>query len=156
MSMYGLLFVRNPLSNLILAMLDLTTEDVGRFRDVFISEGKIAVYTRNGGGNRDCWNDGEKEDCHCPGCIITHHLPKHPNYLSDEDDNFDCTYATIYFSFPEQYKVILEAMDTGKFNPDEQWSKKLVEIETSSKDDLKAKYPQIVALLEEITKKLGA
>lgn len=155
MSMYGLLFGRNSLSTLILAMLNLTEGDVGRFRDVFISEGKIAVYTRNGGGNRECWNEGEKEDCHCPGCVITHYLPKHPNYLYDKDDDFDCTYATIYFSFPEQYKVILEAMDAGKFNPDKRWVEKLKEIEASSKDDLKAKYPQIVALVEEIAKKLS-
>ena len=121
MSFYNILFGQNPMSKVLLAMLNLSTEKVGRFRDCFISEGKIAVYTRNGGGNRDCWNDCDPQ-CTCPGCTIENHLPEHPNYLYDKDDDFDCTYATVYFSFPEKYKELLGALDSGKpFDPDQRW-----------------------------------
>lgn len=48
------------MSEAILATLGLRREDVGRFRDCFVADGEIAIYTRNGDGNRDCWHtDGE-------------------------------------------------------------------------------------------------
>lgn len=128
MSFYNLLFGENRLSDVLLKMLDLDRESVGRFRDCYLQDGKIAVYTRNGGNNRDCWNYGEEnaysEKCDCPGCIITYRLPKNPYYLWDEDDEFDSTYATIYFSFPGKYKEILELIDSGEtITPEEKWKK---------------------------------
>jgi len=183
-TMYNMLFGQNPLSDVLFATLGLTKQDVGRFRDCFIAGGKIAVYTRNGGGNRECWHkynpelgnehckhhviekeveekfmvDKEKigqyphhyhiycggqqivgtgkqimkpyyvcdapnsKECACPGCIITYRLPEHPNYLYDEDDDFDCTYATIYFSFPDEYADALRKLDDQQpFDPDQKW-----------------------------------
>jgi hypothetical protein len=172
MGLYNMIFGTNPASRLILATLDLQTKDVGRFRDCFISQGEIAVYTRNGGGNRECWHAqtpkngspeckhhtieeerdiyeettvgqvqimtgkivGRKTEtlyvceapntelCACPGCIIQHRLPKHPLYLRDEDDDFDSTYATIYFRFPEEFAEDLKKLDSGvKFEPSKRW-----------------------------------
>jgi hypothetical protein len=185
MSMYNALHGINPMADQLLACLGLTRADVGRFRDAYVSEGTIAVYTRNGGGNRECWCCGnpeygyrtceghdyqQEEDemlemtkeeiaahpevkplnifigdkrmvhtgkrvmvthrfcehpdsagCACPGCTISYRLPKHPNYIRDEDDNFDYTYATIYFSFPEQYREWLELCESGKWDPDQKW-----------------------------------
>jgi hypothetical protein len=189
MSFYNMLHGINPMADQLLACLGLTRGDVGRFRDAYVSEGKIAIYTRNGGGNRECWcaddprygysdcighdwkqeedervymteaeiatnpqvtplnsyivaADGTKRlvgtgkrivetyrhcenpcsaDCACPGCTIEYRLPLHPNYLYDEDDEFDSTYATIYFSFPEQYKEWLELCESGKWDPDKKW-----------------------------------
>jgi hypothetical protein len=76
----------------------------------------VAVYTRNGGGNRDlCY---EYYECHgcaslhgniseyentCCGYIITHASKLFPNFIGDEDDDFDCTYATMYFSILPEY-----------------------------------------------------
>lgn len=61
MSLYNMLFGVNYKSAVILAVLGLTPSDVGRFRDSFITpEGQIAIYTRNGGGNRDCWHDRDE------------------------------------------------------------------------------------------------
>jgi len=181
--MYNIIFGMNETADVILATLGLTREDMARFRDCFVSEGKIAVYTRNGGGNRDCSHEdgngtehcvhaihvetvdesreatpeeiaqhpewkllnifhGSKRciltgqqvqetqytclhpnsaDCACPGCTITYRLPKHPHYLSDRDDDFDCTYATIYFSFPEEYADDLKALESGTFDPSQRW-----------------------------------
>lgn len=186
MGLYNIVFGMNKASDAILATLGLTRSDCGRFRDCFISEGRIAVYTRNGGGNRDCWHtDGgwyanerckhesrvatvpehveatEEEfkqhpewkplnvsfgakrlyetgrmveerqfrclsprsaDCSCPGCTIQYRLRKHPNYITDRDDDFDSTYATIYFSFPETFRDELARLDRGeKFDPSKRW-----------------------------------
>lgn len=90
---------------------------MGRFRDIFInSDGtEIVLYTRNGGGNREHWDDKclEGIECDCHGCAITYVLPKHPNYLYDQDDDFDSTYAEIVFSVPDEYKDMIVALSTG-------------------------------------------
>lgn len=110
MSMYGLVFGQNPASEVILATLGIKKEDTGRFRDCFIANGEIAIYTRNGGGNR-----GEYQG-------VIDELAKHPCYLRDEDDDFDCTYATIYFKFPDEYAEELKKLDSGeKFDPSARW-----------------------------------
>lgn len=123
MSLYNAVFGQNPLSDTILATLNLTRSDVGRFRDCFVANGEIAVYTRNGGGNREHWDSAKTEgaNCNCYACAIGYRLPAHPNYLRDQDDDFDCTYATIYFGFPERYREFLEALNTQKFDPSQRW-----------------------------------
>ena len=87
-----------------LARLGLTASDFGRYRGARITEnGELAVQTRNGGGNRECWSgsfSSYASPCDCPGCIISIRLPQHPCYLRDEDDELDNTYATIYFRDP--------------------------------------------------------
>jgi len=194
--MYNMIFEENSKGKLILAALGLTTADLGRYRDCHISKGRIAVYTRNGGGNRDCWctynrkfgrigckhhivieeeldrfyveekfadnfpvkysvyritSIGKEQlvskgnmvqneyyfcdapasiECACPGCIISYRLPKHPNYISDKDDGFDETYATIYFSIPEGFEMLRD-MDIGEWNPDKQWKNFLESLESS-------------------------
>jgi len=130
MSFYNMVFGKNSAAALILAALGLTQADVGRFRDAFVRGGKIGIYTRNGGGNRECWQwwmdeNIDTNDCACPGCIITKHLPAHPLYLYDEDDDFDSTYATVWFRFPDdaRWRALLEALDEGPDAPsqDERW-----------------------------------
>jgi hypothetical protein len=110
MSMYNLVFGMNPASNVILATLGLNQADTGRFRDCFVTNGEIAIYTRNGGGNRESYQP------------IIDELAKHPCYLRDEDDDFDSTYATFYFRFPDEYAEELKLIDAGeKFDPDARW-----------------------------------
>ena len=90
MSMYNMLHGYHPTAGVVLDMLGLDPNDCGRFRDAYITrEGELAVYTRNGGGNREEYQ---------PTIDV---LSEHPNYLRDEDDAFDCTYCTIFFSVPE-------------------------------------------------------
>lgn len=65
----------------------------GRYRDCWVEVDengvlRIAVYTRNGGGNRPDYE------------AVTENLRAHPCYLLDRDDKFDTTYATYYFRFP--------------------------------------------------------
>jgi hypothetical protein len=117
MSLYNALFGVNDMAPLLLKILDISPKGkwrAGRFRDIYLNEDgtRILLYTRNGGGNREHWGDGYEEngECLCPGCVIEKHLPKHPNYLCDYDDSFDCTYATIVFSVPEEYQEDLKKL----------------------------------------------
>ncbi len=174
--MYNMMFGQNAASDVILATLGLTTADVGRFRDCYVADRKIAVYTRNGGGNRGCWHEYDPKyggpeckhhtiseprpetvevteeeaaekgyklrnvwigglkrlaetgrvvdktfyvcenpdsaDCHCIGCFMTYHVHKLPYYSHDKDDDFDSTYATIYFDFPPEFADGLTAIST--------------------------------------------
>lgn len=70
-------------------LLNIKREEFGRFRDAWLEdvdgELRVAVYTRNGGGNRPDYQEQIKG------------LQAHPCYLSDKDDEFDSTYATFYF-----------------------------------------------------------
>jgi len=120
-------------------MLGLAPADVGRFRDCFVANGEIAIYTRNGGGNRpDYWEVFEK-------------LSRHPSYLRDEDDEFDSTYATIYFSFPKEFTDVLSKLDGGEhFDPDKKWLGRLAEIQQMSAEELKARFPELVQVVGKI------
>jgi len=73
-----------------------------RLRDAWVekqSDGPpvLAVYTRNGGGNREHLHEGDGECTACHGEEVT----KHPAYLRDADDDFDSTYRTYWFAFPD-------------------------------------------------------
>lgn len=115
MSLYQMMNGVNPAAFFILPMLgEKHPDQYPRFRDCFVqkrqwdllpdgmpamkvSEGSeepqdIYVYTRVGGGNRDDYQQEIKE------------LQDHPNYLTDFDDDFDCTYATFVFSVPDEWK----------------------------------------------------
>jgi len=105
-SLYNALFGLNSDALALLEAVGLKPEGIPRFRDAYYAGNReVAVYTRCGGGNRECWESDRAEEktpkeCGCPGCWITSIILKHPLYVRDEDDNFDCTYATVYFRLP--------------------------------------------------------
>lgn len=110
MSLYNLVFGQNPAADMILATLGLTRGDCGRFRDCFVADSRIAVYTRNGGGNRDDYE------------AVFDNLSDHPCYLYNEDDDCDPTYCTFYFRFPDEFAEDLKKLDRGEaFDPDQRW-----------------------------------
>lgn len=92
MNLYNMLFGKNPNTKEILAVLGLDELAIERFRDCYVdkAEGQIVIFTRTGGGNREYYPNER--------------LVKHPNYLYDEDDEYDTTYAYYYFSIPEPPK----------------------------------------------------
>lgn len=106
MSLYNLLHGTNDLAPLLLAILDIDQKEdkwnSGRFRDIYLNEDgtRIILFTRNGGGNRESYFPDE--------------IKTHPNYLTDYDDSFDCTYAYIEFSVPEEYKQLIKELSTGE------------------------------------------
>ncbi len=92
MTLYNILFGKNPNTKDILAVLGLDEVDIERFRDCYVDDDKIVIFTRTGGGNREDFPNKK--------------LVEHPSYLYDEDDEFDNTYAYYYFSIPESPKEV--------------------------------------------------
>lgn len=144
MSMYGLVFGQSRLTPALLAVLG--NPEVGRLRDAWVEIGKdgepeIAIYTRNGGGNRDCWGEwvgsgegtssylDESGQCHCTGCIQSELLPKHPLYLRDEDDDFDSTYCTNYFRVPPEWREPMLALAGPHVDTDKRWQDAITVLE---------------------------
>lgn len=108
--LYNMMFGEHDHADMLLACLGFTKGDCGRYRSCYIDDGKIVIHTRNGGGNREEYQD----------TIDT--LAEHPDYLYDEDDSFDCTYANIYFRFPEKHKEMLSALPNDE-TPSDKWQK---------------------------------
>lgn len=102
MSLYNMVMGFNPACVIIMPMLGRKQDEYPRFRDCFLEDGKIAIYTRVGGGNRNC-GFGEEE------------LYKDPNFVSTYDDDFDSTYATYLFNVPEEWKADFDLICDGKF-----------------------------------------
>lgn len=94
----------------------LTNVELGREREFLLEvtseeEFVVVVRTRNGGGNRECYcKDDDDCDftCSCTGCVMKN-LPYLPNYLRDEDADYDCTYAFVFFAvLPEFVREVEE------------------------------------------------
>lgn len=103
MSLYNMINGFNPSCVLIMPMLGRKQDEYPRFRDCFVTEEKnIAIYTRVGGGNRNC-GYGEEE------------LYKDENFLTTYDDDFDSTYATYEFKVPEKWKADFDKILCGDF-----------------------------------------
>lgn len=91
MSLYNMLFGRNPNTAILLAVIGLKENDVERFRDVSIDDGGkfIEVYTRTGGNNR--------------GDYPQKTLFSSPHFVRTWDDDFDSTYAYFTFRTPQEF-----------------------------------------------------
>jgi len=149
MSLYNMLFGQNPLAPLLMAALG--NPDVGRYRDAYLDGDRIVVHTRNGGGNRDCYCDDPffkseetepRERGHKPGCLAltNEKLSEHPLYVSDADDDFDCTYADFVFRFPPEHADALAELSRMQGEPNrpaERWQELLAKLADPStpKDD---------------------
>jgi hypothetical protein len=94
--MYNLLFGENNYSDALLKTLNLERDDFCRFRDVYLTEEFVIVYTRCGGGNREYYQD------------VFNDMKEHPLFDHDEDDDFDSTYCSFYFKIPEVLKAAID------------------------------------------------
>lgn len=92
MSLYNTLFGYNPACITLMPMLGRKQEEYPRFRDCFLEDGMIAIYTRVGGLNRGA-GFGEEE------------LYKDPNFVKTYNDSFDSTYGYYLFNAPEKWKA---------------------------------------------------
>lgn len=106
MSMYGLVVGSDQNSDRLNDILELEKYDTGRERDTYVrkydEETYIVLLTRNGGGNREDYESSFDS------------LQKHPNYVSDWDCDWDCTYAEICFSIPEKHREEVMKMNVSK------------------------------------------
>lgn len=141
MSMFGLIFAdptRQERMGMLLAVLAFNCETPEeaeafctpimdlRLRDMWVEKSPdgppvLAVYTRNGGGNRECFCEAEGTCTGCKGDLAT----EHPLYLTDADDDFDSTYRTYWFSFPADLRrdlreALTEAAEEPR-NMSERW-----------------------------------
>lgn len=101
MSMYNMLNGFNPACVFIMPMLGRKQEEWPRFRDCFVTEdNNIAIYTRVGGGNRNCGYNEEK-------------LYEDENFIRTYDDDYDTTYGTYEFKVPEKWKADFDTILSG-------------------------------------------
>ena len=101
MSMYNMMNGFNPACVFIMPMLGRKQHEWPRFRDCWVTEeNNIAIYTRVGGGNRNC-GFGEEE------------LYEDPNFITTYDDEDDNTYATYEFKVPEKWKADFDLILNG-------------------------------------------
>ena len=108
--LYNEIFGMNPATLLIAPML--TEEDprsfFPRFRDCYVDDGNIVIYTRVGGGNRfeshgdPEWDFGESK------------LYELPTFIETYDDDFDCTYGYYVFGVPGEWRDDFDAIMSGE------------------------------------------
>ena len=99
MSLYNMIHGYNPACIIFLPMLGRQYYEYPRFRNCFLSDDEkhILIYTRVGGGNRNC-GYGEEE------------LFKDPHFVRTWDDEEDSTYGYYEFSVPERWKTDFKAI----------------------------------------------
>lgn len=123
---------QNEYSDYLLSILGLNKTDFGRFRDCYIDKEQIVVYTRCGGGNREDYGD------------VFDKMKKHPQFVRDEDDSFDCTYCSFYFNIPEERKQELKEFATGGSKPQQ----KMLDLIKNMSDPSKKDDPEVQRAIE--------
>lgn len=109
MSLYNMMFGINADADRLLALLGYTRADCGRFRDIFVNDGFLIIHTRNGAGNRRDYED------------VFETMSEHPWYSYDADDEFDPTYANIYFKIPDdKFSSLIGLLEQGT-DPSKSW-----------------------------------
>lgn len=134
MSLYNMIHGTNPLAPVLLKMLDTHPNSIPRFRDCYFDGEHIVIYTRTGGGNRDFYDEPNDDNKEGPW---NSDLRAMAGFVRDEDDDFDCTYASFYFTVPEQFNYLLEKLKSmaQKETQSERWEASLERIKTASPDD---------------------
>lgn len=108
MSLYNTLFGMNPAAGYLLGTLKKTDTDFGRFRDAYYEKkddntGRIIIYTRCGGGNREDYE------------YVFNEMETHPLYLTNYDDDFDSTYAYFEFLAPDSVNEFFKDMHSKNY-----------------------------------------
>lgn len=134
MSFYNMLHGYNPLAGVLLKILDVSPDKIPRFRDSYFDGEHIVIYTRTGGGNRD-WYDGPNDDN--PDGPWNSDLRALPGFVRDEDDDFDSTYASFYFTVPEHFGYLLDKLKSmaQRETQSERWEATIERIRTATPDD---------------------
>lgn len=142
MSFYNMLFGVNPAAGILLAMLGIDSSFPPRFRDCYIDGDHIVIYTRTGGGNREDYEDENDAMCALPG------------YVSDADDDFDCTYATFRYTPPEKFRAEFEMLRDmgGSGDPAKAWAGLLDKLNDPGKRD----DPEVLATIEKMRPTMDA
>jgi len=148
MSLYNMLFGYNPLTGVVLSALNIDTSNIPRFRDAYYNaeDNHLVILTRTGGGNRDHYEnmDSRRNSWWCELDVPTEDdlagpynedLRKHPNFLWDQDDDFDNTYAVFFYSVPEAFEPIFNTykdINAGLDNPMERFKQMIEDLSSGN------------------------
>lgn len=134
MSMYNMIHGVNPLTPVLLSILNTGVCAIPRFRDCYFDGEHIVIYTRTGGGNRDHYDEPNADN---PDGPWNSDLRELSGYLRDEDDDYDSTYASFYYSVPEQFGYLLDKLKSmaQKKTQSERWEAAIDRIKTAGADD---------------------
>ena len=142
MSFYSMFFGKNPNTDIILALVGLKEVDVERYRDCWIDfdDKEIGIYTRTGGGNRE----GYPQEI----------LYASPYFKTTYDDDYDCTYATFVFRFPEEIEkeifALQDIVNNGIPAKLMQWLAKTLNREETEKDKWKENYNKQARIIADL------
>lgn len=146
-NLYNQMFGYNPYADEILRLMGLDRRKMGRFRDAFVCQGEVVVYTRL--GNTVAMGKFTPQEMEA----FRKYLRSHPRYLREATDTRDSTYCTFYFAVPHSKSVKLLTYDTPvPWEPDKRWKEGLEEMHRMSPEELKLRFPSTVHALEEILK----
>lgn len=165
MSLYNAVHGFNPMAGVLLSILGVTRDEIPRFRDCYFDGKHIVIYTRTGGGNREYYEN--LEDCKDnypeyftqgedpPSGPWNDDLRMIQGFVYDEDDSFDSTYASFYYTVPEQFNYLSDKLNSmaQKETQAERWEASLERIKTASPDDpmvqrLTETFGQLFTILE--------
>lgn len=106
-NLYNQLFKENPDADKLLAILELSREDFGRYRDIWLSDtgDYIIVYTRLGGGSRPYFKE------------VFEVMGNHPLAVDDFEDRKDHTYVYFKFQVPDSYRSVCRHMAIKQGHP---------------------------------------
>jgi hypothetical protein len=137
MSLYNMIHGVNPLAPVLMKMLGAAPGDVPRLRDCYFDGEHIVIYTRTGGGNRDCYDSRETTDSEDYDGPFNDDVRALPGFVRDEDDDYDSTYASFYFEVPQQFHMLLDKLKSmaQKQTQAERWEAALDHIKNASPDD---------------------
>jgi hypothetical protein len=162
MSLYNMMFGNNPLAGVTLGALNLSPNDIPRFRDAYYEadENRLVIYTRTGGGNREYYGEPDGYDNADYEGPFNSDLEAHPEYISDEDDDFDATYAYFYFNIPESFAPIFNTfkeLGAGQdLNPTEKFAKMIEDLQSGNTTPETERALEVgKSIVEQISKAIG-
>ena len=127
MSMYDIINNgSNENAHKILKLIGLTANDFPRYRDVSLwnNNTEIRVLTRAGGGNREEYQ------------VNINELKNNKYYLRDEDDDFDSTYAYIFFKVPTEYLETVKNIKTDERTMEQKIQDSMKDLENMTPEQL--------------------
>jgi hypothetical protein len=129
MSLYNMLHGMNASLALVMSpFLPIRADEFPRFRDIFLGAedspftGDIFVYTRMGGGNRECWEADPKDPCDCAACVADR-IEEATGCVGSYDDDFDCTFRTFVFTVAPEHKNDFNKVVAGELPKTSDWYK---------------------------------
>ena len=120
--LYNAIFGVNPATVLIAPMLtDERPESYfPRFRDCYVEDGNIVVYTRVGGGNRSYGThppyacNYDEGDWDADWDFGENKLYELPTFIRTYDDDFDSTYGYYVFGVPDEWRADFDRVMAGR------------------------------------------